>query len=476
MIHIRHLSCSLVLLIALIFARPLTAALIAPTNATASATSTSTVDLRWTDTNSTEFAYLIERSASATVGFVEIARIARDSVSFTNTGLAAATTYYYRVRATSGKGHKTQYSAYSGVVIATTQQGTPPPPPPSGKWVSAFYTGYDTNLLPLDRIDFGSLTHLMVSGILPQSDGSLDTRFYHSDTNAGGAAWAQSVAQATRAAGRKAIVMVGGAGADGWPAPGTAAFSTFLANLVQFCATYGFDGIDIDEESGRSSYLPTIISGLKSRNSALILTVDAGWVSANFPDVDPYIVQVASQVDQVNVMSYAMADNWGGWTSWHSSALTGEGGNHPSSVASTLRAYVNAGINPSKLGMGIGFFGIGWGLPITAPLQTLGSNGWVKAGDNTLSYANIVNRYLPLAMRYYDSNAQAPFLSATSNVGPAGCSYISYEDEQSVTAKGAFAKQNGYGGTIIWTINQGYNPSASNPNSLIQAVANAFLR
>ena len=30
--------------------------------------------------------------------------------------------------------------------------------------------------------------------------------------------------------------------------------------------------------------------------------------------------------------------------------------------------------------------------------------------------------------------------------------YISYEDETSIAAKGAFSKSNGYGGMIIWTL------------------------
>jgi hypothetical protein len=123
--------------------------------------------------------------------------------------------------------------------------------------------------------------------------------------------------------------------------------------------------------------------------------------------------------------------------------------------------------------MGIGFYGSCWNPPVTAPLQS--PNGsHVVADDNTMSFANIMNTYYSASAYRYDATAEAPYLSFPSATGPQGCTFVSYENEASVAAKGSYAQQKGLGGTIIWQINEGYDPSAADPHSLLHAVAAAF--
>src|SRR5262249_13329295 len=66
----------------------------------------------------------IERSTD-NLAFTQIAVAGATAVSYADTGLAASTTYFYRVRATNAAGD----SPYSNVASATTQ--APPPPPPA---------------------------------------------------------------------------------------------------------------------------------------------------------------------------------------------------------------------------------------------------------------------------------------------------------------------------------------------------------
>jgi titin len=80
-----------------------------PTGLSASALSTSEVRLIWHDNSSTEGGYKIERKALEGT-FVEIAQVGPNATTFTDSGLSAATRYWYRVRAFSALAGNSAYS------------------------------------------------------------------------------------------------------------------------------------------------------------------------------------------------------------------------------------------------------------------------------------------------------------------------------------------------------------------------------
>ncbi|TMB96932.1 MAG: hypothetical protein E6J42_08565, partial [Chloroflexi bacterium] len=96
----------------------------APTGLTAAALSTSRIDLAWRDNATNETAYQVERSTDG-LNFSQIVLLGANASSYSNTNLAAATTFTYRVRAVNGSHH----SPYSNIASAATQ---PAPAPPSG--------------------------------------------------------------------------------------------------------------------------------------------------------------------------------------------------------------------------------------------------------------------------------------------------------------------------------------------------------
>src|SRR5262249_50973116 len=162
--------------------------------------------------------------------------------------------------------------------------------------------------------------------------------------------------------------------------------------------------------------------------------------------------------DQMNITTYGMAGSWAGWQSWHSSAIFGESPATPSSVDSSVKAYLAAGVPANKLGIGVGFYGSCWTPPVRAPTSGLHGSRSV-ADDGTMSFTHIMSAYYTDMDHHYDATAKAPYLGYASAHGPEGCSFVSYEDPQSILDKGQYAAKMGLGGAIVWTLNAGYLPS-----------------
>ncbi len=87
-----------------------------PSSFTLQALSSSKVRLNWTDKSATESGFRIERSRLTDRNFTEIATVGANTTSYTDTGLSASTTHYYRVRAYNAY----TTSAYSSEKHVTT--------------------------------------------------------------------------------------------------------------------------------------------------------------------------------------------------------------------------------------------------------------------------------------------------------------------------------------------------------------------
>ena len=90
----------------------------APANLTAQIVDYDQVQLNWTAAGSTAVTISIERSTSATTGFVEIKQVPAAQTSYLDKGLQAFTTYYYRIRAINTAGN----SEYSNIASARVEE------------------------------------------------------------------------------------------------------------------------------------------------------------------------------------------------------------------------------------------------------------------------------------------------------------------------------------------------------------------
>lgn len=368
----------------------------------------------------------------------------------------------------------------------------------TGKWVTGYWADWTVgNMIryPYTNIDWSALTHLTVALAYPTAEANIAYRGGNLNSSL-----AQQVTVAAHAHGRKALLMVGGAGSasDFVTALnyGDNAPETFVTNLVDRAKADGFDGMDIDWEG---LYPPDydlfkkLALALRAKWPEMILTCAIGWDQTENSFFGTLKDPSGNWLfDQMNVMTYDAANNWGGWISWFHNALADEGPDHPSSVVADVgRLNAIGGVQKSRIGMGIPFYGSAWtggDPPVTGPRQAIpqGSGGAVASQgmDSIWTYKFIMDNYYQpyddeTKIGYvYDAAAGAAYITG----GPTGYSrnnkdkvtFISYDDPTSIAAKGAWIKSNGYGGTIIWLINEGaIDESGTNP--LLDAVRSAFL-
>jgi hypothetical protein len=88
----------------------------APSSLTATAVSSSGIDLTWIDNSLNESGFKIERKTEAGGTYAQIAIAGANATSYSDTGLSASTTYYYRIVSYTDFGN----SAYSNEASAAT--------------------------------------------------------------------------------------------------------------------------------------------------------------------------------------------------------------------------------------------------------------------------------------------------------------------------------------------------------------------
>ena len=96
----------------------------APSDLSVTAVSSKQINLTWQDNSINESSFKIERKTGVGSAYALVVTVGANIVSYSNTSLAASTTYYYRVRAYGPGG----YSNYCTEATATTLPLPPPKP------------------------------------------------------------------------------------------------------------------------------------------------------------------------------------------------------------------------------------------------------------------------------------------------------------------------------------------------------------
>jgi len=351
-------------------------------------------------------------------------------------------------------------------------------------WVNGYYAGWqqgqsNNGYLTTQNIDFSALTQIIHFSVVPNADGTLDAA-----SNSITALNSSALISAAHAAGVKVIICIGGWNSESnfLSATSSASLNTFVNNIVSFMQSRGYDGIDIDWEtlsssdaSQYSNFIIALRNALNKISPRPLLTAATAWQPGIF-------ASLASDFDEINLMTYDLSGAWQGWVSWHNSPIYDGGVKFPStggsvpSINSMVSSFTSSGVPASKLGIGMDFYGYIWsggsGTPtggVTAPDQS-----WTTAPtvQSNVPYSQIMDQYYSSANDKWDSGAQAAYISIVDNSNSANDKFISYDNASTAQSKVNYVRNNGLGGMILWELGGGYraNMPAGQQQPLLEAV------
>ena len=186
-----------------------------------------------------------------------------------------------------------------------------------------------------------------------------------------------------------------------------------------------------DGRTGENRYLLTIAAGASER-----FVQHTNMAAAQAP------------LDFVNLMTYDFHGAWTPHTGHHANLYAPAAPDTiQRSVSAAVDLFIDAGVPPEKLVLGVPFYGRGW----TGVRQQ--NNGLYQpydAATGGIPYDSLAAHYVNQRgfTRHWDDGAQAPFLWNADSA-----TVISYEDPESLRAKAQFIRSRGLGGAMYWEHN-----------------------
>lgn len=385
----------------------------------------------------------------------------------------------------------------SGIILLTISCSAINPPVNSAspliqtqkesRWVLQYHPCYQWSRVPPEEVPWDRITHLTLGYLLLDQAGGEYTLKVPDNYYPGTDGWNSNVqsyisaSQAGKTEKTQILCMLGGAGSNEgyiWNSATSAEHvSVFARNIKDKLVSLNFDGVDLDwEDNVDYPSLVRLASELRQIWPEAIITIPTHM---NGQDAES-LAAAQNDVDAFMPMTYIPVSQWGGWTLPAPLTPLFDQGNNKHSVDLVLNRWIEAGVPPEKIVMGIGGFGSAWGdsngdrvapnIPYANAEEVLFQQSALPQGeraamynDNVVSQA-WVNQILsrnPLMAEGWDETGKCSywampsvnaFAEATVYNQQVEISLIFYETPRSIRFKQDYVIQKGMKGMMFWTL------------------------
>ncbi len=340
-------------------------------------------------------------------------------------------------------------------------------------------------LVDAEAIQYEKYTVINYAFFRPMSDGSIVSTDSWADENLllGPMIWwpvvmhdsTRSMPYLAAQAGTKLLPSIGGWN-DSYNFPGIAADpvkrQTFVQDCLSLIQTYGFNGIDLDWEypgyapnGGTTADMQNFTLLLQSLRDALdaleFQTGEAYIISSCFSAAQSQManidwLNVLPLVDMVNLMTYDYHGPWDTLSNHNAPLYQPLVGDPDWSCDGSFNILTDVyGVPPSKINMGIAFYG----KALSNCTQLYGTHSGYDTAtfaedEGQPHYYNILNS-IGSFTSYWDEQVKCPYL-----LGNTINTFVSYDNEESVQFKARYLKHQQAQGVIIWEITGDYVETA----------------
>jgi chitinase len=350
---------------------------------------------------------------------------------------------------------------------------------PSWKWSSR------NNLVSPDRIPYDKLTIINYAFWYPRPDGRIAGKDTIGDALYLRGKPGTRITDLAHAHGVRVVLSFGGwEDSDNFPAVASTPVSraAFAHSCIEAIRTFGFDGIDIDWEfpgfadhRGTASDKEnctllfrtikdslTAYGAVTGRNYLLTAALPAG--AGNLAGME--VEAVAAMLDMVNVMSYDFYGSWDPVANHNSPLYPSEGADASRCVDAAFKLFTQRfHIPASKINLGVPFYGQTYTHCTALNTRHTGADTTHFSRFGAFYYD--IKRQMDKFIRRWDDRAKVPYL-----VSREWDLLVSYDDEESISAKARYALDANVRGLIIWEITGDYLTDGSTP--LLNAIQKVF--